>query len=54
MFGGGHYLRFDNTVKPVYKDHSRDPKFLAVVDRQVVVVQMYLFVIKKTQIGALK
>ncbi len=24
---------FVNTVKPVYNDHPRDPKFVAVVDR---------------------
>ena len=23
-----------NTVKPVYNDHPRDPKFVAVVDRR--------------------
>ncbi len=34
------------TVKLVYKDHPRDPKFAAVVDSWPIVVQRYLYFIK--------
>ncbi len=32
-FGFRLELIFDTTVKPVYNDHPRDPKFMAVGDR---------------------
>ncbi len=32
-FQNTQILHIESTVKPVYKDHPRDPKFVAVVDK---------------------